>query len=96
VALDAFTGPLGFNIGSRNNLRGPGYFNLDLGVGKTFPVYKDKVNLKFRADAFNSTNHPSFGLPDTDITESNGVPFGTISNTASTARVLRGALRLEC
>jgi hypothetical protein len=94
-ALDAFTGPLGFNIGSRNNLRGPGYFNLDLGVGKTFPVYKDKVNLKFRADAFNSTNHPSFGLPDTDITESNGVPFGTINSTASTARVLQGALRLE-
>ena len=60
MALDAFTGPLGFNIGSRNNLRGPGYFNLDLGVGKTFPVYKDKVNLKFRALRFEIARYLAF------------------------------------
>jgi hypothetical protein len=101
AALSEFTGPVGFQIGTRNNLRGPGWFNLDLGLGKTFPVYGDKVNLKFRADAFNSTNHPSFGLPSAsntygaDITEAEGVPFGTINSTASTARVLQGALRLE-
>jgi hypothetical protein len=95
AALAAFTGPTGFNIGTRNNLRGPGWFDIDLGLGKTFPVYENKVNLKFRVDAFNATNHPSFSKPNTDITESNGVPFGTISTTASTARVLQGALRLE-
>lgn len=89
-----FTGPLGFTIGTRNNLRGPGYFDLDLGLGKTFVIYPDKVNLKFRADAFNALNHPSFGLPSTDITDSS-VQFGVISSTASTARVLQGALRLE-
>jgi len=91
----AFTGPTGFNIGTRNNLRGPGWFNVDLGLGKTFPVYEDKVNLKFRVDAFNATNHPSFNTPTDDITEASGVPFGTITSTASTARVLQGALRLE-
>jgi hypothetical protein len=95
AALAAYTGPTGFNIGQRNNLRGPGWFNIDLGLGKTFPVYEDKVNLKFRVDAFNATNHPSFNEPTTDITQSSGVPFGTISSTASTARVLQGALRLE-
>lgn len=98
AAVGAFTGPTGFAIGARNNLRGPGYFGLDLGLGKTFPIYEDKVNLKFRADAFNATNHPSFGLPSpaaSDITESSGVAFGTIGSTASTARVLQLALRLE-
>jgi hypothetical protein len=94
AALGAFTGPIGFQIGTRNNLRGPGYFDLDLGLGKTFPVYEDKVNLKFRADAFNSLNHPSFSTPSTDITESSG-PFGVISSTASETRVLQLALRLE-
>jgi hypothetical protein len=98
AALADFAGPLGFQIGTRNNLRGPGWFNIDLGLGKTFPVYKERVNLKFRADAFNATNHPSFSNPTTsgaDITEAEGTPFGNISSTASTPRVLQGALRLE-
>jgi len=98
VALAGFTGPTGFDIGSRNNLRGPGYFNLDLGLGKTFPVYEDKVNLKFRCDAFNVANHPSFNAPSgatDDITEAEGQPFGAITSTASVPRVLQGSLRLE-
>jgi hypothetical protein len=62
-AQAAFTGPVGFTIGSRNNLRGPNYFDQDLGLAKTFPLVSDKVNLKFRADAFNALNHPNFALP---------------------------------
>ena len=30
------------------------------GWPRTFPVYGEKVNLKFRADAFNVLNHPNF------------------------------------
>jgi len=101
----AYVGPTGLNIGARNNLSGPGYFDLDLGLGKTFPLYEDKANLKFRCDAFNATNHPSFAFPgenidnvvwgSADITESNGLPFGTIGATINPARVLQGSLRLE-
>jgi hypothetical protein len=103
AALNAYTGPVGFQIGSRNNLRGPGYFNVDLGLGKTFPLWEDKVNLKFRTDAFNALNHPSFNAPGTpnsdtfanaDITESSGV-FGAITSTSSTARVLQLSMRFE-
>jgi hypothetical protein len=89
-----FVGPNGFQIGSRNSLRGPSYFDLDLGLGKTFPVYGERVNLKFRADAFNSLNHPSFDIPSNDITESSS-RFGVISTTSTSARVLQLALRLE-
>jgi hypothetical protein len=101
-ALDSFSGPIGFKIGSRNNLRGPNYVNFDLGVGKAFPIHGDNLRLKFRVDAFNAFNHANFNIPSTalrsnDITSGN---FGQItSQTATadgtTARVLQGALRLE-
>jgi hypothetical protein len=66
-----------------------------MGVAKAFPIYQDKVILKFRVDAFNATNHPSFSTPCSDITEIACYPFGNITGTASSARVLQGALRLE-
>jgi hypothetical protein len=99
--VNDFVGPIGFQIGSRNNLRGPKLFGLDLGISKNFPIWEDKVNLKFRCDAFNALNHPVFDTPSSqnnlDITESSDT-FGQITSavgTATTARALQGALRLE-
>jgi hypothetical protein len=66
----------------------------------------DKLNLKFRTDAFNALNHASFAVPGgTNFTPNNpgiapavditsGV-FGQITATASNARVLQFALRME-
>jgi len=88
----AFIGPIGLNLGQRNELRGPHYSNIDLGVGKTFPLYSDRYKLVFRCDAFNAINHPSFSTPNATIVSSQ---FGVINSTASAARVLQGALRLE-
>ena len=52
---------MGFHIGSRNNLRGPNFFNLDAGLAKNFVLVPSKnVTLQFRADAFNVLNHPNF------------------------------------
>jgi hypothetical protein len=104
LAFNQYTGPVGFQIGSRNNLRGPGFFLVDLGIGKTFPVYKDKVNLKFRVDAFNALNHPNFESPsftgNMSLVASPsefGVVPGTQPATGETeaARVLQASLRLE-
>ena len=96
-----FVGPIGFQIGSRNNLRGPSYFDMDMGLGKEFPLGSERFALKFRADAFNVFNHPNFSTPCVDIT--GGCPFGVIGSTVGTninnggpsARVLQLALRLE-
>jgi hypothetical protein len=90
-------------------MTGPRFFNADMGLQKTFPMYKEAVNLKFRADAFNVLNHPNFASPvnnayngfdQTDILQRSG--FGKISSTVSPpgtlnsgARVLQLALRLE-
>jgi Carboxypeptidase regulatory-like domain len=95
-----YTGPVGFNIGTRNNLRGPGYFDMDMGVGKGFPLIGESLALKFRVDAFNVFNHPNFANPISDITSAR---FGQITSTvgtginnaASSARVLQVSLRLE-
>lgn len=63
-AANAFVGPVGFQIGPRNSLRGPQYFNLDTGLSKTFTVVPDwGLNVQFRADAYNILNHPNFAAP---------------------------------
>jgi hypothetical protein len=102
-----YTGPVGFNIGARNNLRGPQYFNLDLGIGKSIPITAEQVKLQLRADAFNALNHPNFATPCQDITNVSCL-FGTISSTVGTginsttavghpnsARVLQISARIE-
>ncbi|GGG92608.1 TonB-dependent receptor [Silvibacterium dinghuense] len=94
-----YEGPLGFSIGGRNNLRGPGFFNMDAGLGKTFHLYNN-MNFNLRGDAFNVFNHPNFSTPSTDITNSS-TQFGTISSTVEAsgadqaARVLQISGRIE-
>jgi hypothetical protein len=99
VAADAaFSGPVGLNIGSRNNLRGPSYWGMDAGVAKTFPLVGDRIVAKFRTDAYNVFNHPAFNLPSmsaSDITQQGGVPFGQINSQNGSPRVLQFALRIE-
>jgi hypothetical protein len=108
-AAASFEGPIGFQIGPRNSFQGPDYFNADLGLAKTFPIYKEAVNLKFRADAFNALNHPNFDLPAENVYNGldqqdyqRGSKFGQITYTVSPpgnlnngARVLQLSLRLE-
>jgi hypothetical protein len=91
-AQSSFVGPIGFTMGSRNILRGPRQLTMDAGLAKTFPIYGDKWNLKFRADAYNVLNHPVFTTTDTDITSGT---FGKMSDVSVAARVMQLALRLE-
>jgi hypothetical protein len=104
-ALSDYTGPIGFQIGSRNNLRGARSTELDAGLSKEFPIVENIV-VKFRGDAFNIMNHPDFSSSETsgnitsDITQSSS-PFGIITsdtqgaNTNQGPRVLQVSLRVE-
>lgn len=102
--LSEFRGPLGLEYGQRNLVRGPGAFFFDAGLAKTFAILPDRLNLKFRADAFNLFNHPNFGPPALDIV-TNASNFGQITATnqnpsssavaADDARVTQFSLRLE-
>jgi Carboxypeptidase regulatory-like domain/TonB-dependent Receptor Plug Domain len=57
------------NVG-RNVFIGPGFYNLDLSLGRSFalPWLGESGRLNFRADAFNVLNHANLGNPDTLLT----------------------------
>lgn len=55
-----------FGTAGFNNLRGPGFFNSDLGLFKGFQV-KERWNVQFRAEYFNWTNTPKFANPSSGI-----------------------------
>jgi len=92
TALNDYTGPVGFQIGSRNNLRQPRATSLDTGLSKEFPVVEN-IRVKLRGDAFNVMNHPTFGGITTDITQSSN-PFGVLTSDGG-SRVLQVSLRVE-
>lgn len=72
------------NMG-RNTLRGPGLFNTDLSIFKTFAL-AERLRFTFRAEAFNAFNHASFSNPNNNIE----VPqFGNITSTSVGARVMQ-------
>lgn len=64
------------NVG-RNILRGPGFFEVDLSLYRTFFI-TENVQFQFRAEALNVTNHANFANPDGNINSTN---FGFITAT---------------
>jgi hypothetical protein len=58
-----------FGNSGRSILRGPGFFNADLGVVKSTRI-TERTNLQFRGEFFNIFNHPNFRLPTSNISSS--------------------------
>jgi len=83
-------GPVHYGTFGRNVLRGPGAFNANLSIAKTFRL-RETTELEFRMDAFNVLNNAEFGNPDTNIGDQS---FGQISSTAD-PRILQVALHLK-
>jgi hypothetical protein len=77
------------NLG-RNSLRGPGVFNLDLGLIRQLTLGGDK-RLQIRWEVFNVTNHPSYGFPISNLLSPD---FGRITSTVSTPRQMQLAVKV--
>jgi len=92
AVLDAFRNPVGGEIGQRNNLRGPSFWNLDLGLAKSFAMPWEGHRLQLRADAFNVFNRNAFGLPNANI---NSAGFGQITTSSTTPREIQFAIRYD-
>lgn len=73
-----------------NNLRRDPTKELDTSLDKNFR-FGEKRYLQIRFEAFNLTNHVTFGAPNTAPTNA---AFGTIGSQANTPRRLETALRL--
>jgi len=94
---DAFARPSGVRFGNvgRNTMRGPGVVNTDLSLFRTFKIL-ERLNLQFRAEAYNLSNTPHFANPNGNRNSAN---FGKILATRTDyaigrSREFRFGLRL--
>ena len=65
-ALTYFRFVLPGEAGIRNELRGDGYFNIDMSLSKAFRLFGDN-RLRFRWDVFNVTNTPKFDVASLNV-----------------------------
>jgi hypothetical protein len=85
----ALPAPATFGNASNGAVKGPGAINWDMGLGKNFPM-RESVGLRFRAQAFNVFNHPSFNSVDLGF---QSPTFGQVVGTLS-PHILQLALDL--
>jgi len=82
--------------GSRNPVRGDGFRNIDMGLGKRFVMpYDEKHSIQFRAEAFNVTNTVSFDVNQSSLSLGSQGSFGKYNGTLNTPRVLQFGARYE-
>ena len=93
AGTDAFSIPAPgvFGNAGRNILRGPDTKVLDISLDRNFAI-TERINLQFRAEAFNLSNTAQFALPNTNVT--GGTP-GVITALAGDPRIMQFALRLK-
>jgi len=82
------------NLG-RNIFRGPSQQNWDFSLIKNFKI-SEHQSLRFTTDFFNIWNHANFGNPTVTDVETIGAtnsPFGKITSTVGTPRLIQFSLR---
>jgi hypothetical protein len=78
-----------FGTQRRNQFRGPGYFDTDFDVEKSFGIPKwESAKFSIGARFFNLFNHPNFAFPNTDADSSQ---FGQITQTVSQPTTIYGS-----
>jgi Carboxypeptidase regulatory-like domain len=65
------------------NLYGPGNFNLDLALVRSFPLHWEGVKLNFRAEMYNVSNHTKFNVASTAFGNSS---FGQVTTDPTATR----------
>jgi len=76
---------------SRNCFTGPPQKNMDFTIGKSFKL-TERQSLRFRADFFNLTNHPSFANPSAADIEAPS-SFTQITSVVGTPRLIQFSLK---
>ncbi len=83
----------GYGTAPRNVLRGPGRTNLDLSLAKVTSLYRERITLELRVDAFNLFNHTEFQNLDNNAQDI-GTTFGQVTS-AYDPRILQVAAHLR-
>jgi hypothetical protein len=95
AALAAFSLTLAGQSGTRNTIRGDGFFDIDTGVGKSFTMpYSESHRLQFRWETFNLTNSvrfdPNLGI---GLSLTSSSTFGNLTRQLGSPREMQFALR---
>jgi len=95
-AITHFSNPFPGEAGARNQIRGDGFFGVDLGLSKRWKLpYAEGHSLQFRWEVFNIFNSVRFDSqsiqPELDISGS----FGNYTGLLTNPRVMQFALRYE-
>jgi hypothetical protein len=80
-----------FGDTARDSLLGPGHWNFDAAVWRTF-VVTERLKMDLRFEGFNVFNHPQFGNPNVNLSSSS--PLGYISS-ASPMRIMQAAVKFN-
>ncbi len=94
AVFNAFIVSLPGQSGTRNPMRGDGYYSWDTGLDKTFKV-TERVNLQFRWEVFNVTNSVRYDPHSVSASIDFPDSFGVANATLTDKRVMQIALRLD-
>ncbi|MGB7333195.1 MAG: hypothetical protein WBD25_17550, partial [Terriglobales bacterium] len=100
AAISSFAPAYAGESGERNNIRGAGYFGIDLGLSKRWMMpWTEKQSLQLRWEVFNVTNSASFDVQSSLLSNSLGLgsggSFGNYSGLLNNPRIMEFALRYE-
>ena len=80
-------GSTAYGNAGQSVMQGPGQFNTDFSLGKTFRVggLREDAVLAFRTEFYNALNHPQFANPGTSL---NTATFGVITQNSVAPRLI--------
>jgi len=88
--IETFAG----QTGSRDSLRGDGFFNIDSGVYKNFTMpWSETQKLQFRWEAYNLTNTVRFDPNSANLSLTSTAKFGQLTGILGNPRQMQFALR---
>ena len=94
AALAAFSETMAGQTGSRDSLRGDGFFNIDSGLYKRFNMpYNEHHQIELRWESYNLTNTIKFDPNSANLSLTSTAKFGQLSGQLGAPRVMEFALR---
>lgn len=85
TAINSYRQDFPGEVGGRNTLRGPGYFDTDMGLHKVFNI-TERQNLQFRWEVFNAFNSVRFNVQQISLEPDLASSFGFMSGTLTLYR----------
>ena len=96
LGLAAFDYSYAGQVGSRNVLRGDGFFTWDMSLSKRFVMpFRETHSVQFRAEVFNLPNAVRFDIGTASLDVGNTATFGKYTSTLTTPRVMQFGLRYD-